>query len=121
MGLQPRTVRVVRDGTESDVLIAAVVRGDLVPVRPCEKVAVDGIVVEGSSAVNRVRRHRRAHPGHLAPRCVLYLGRDEEPDLLTGVLGAPFAQGPPGPQPLRGGCSRGAATSWNVAPRPSIC
>ena len=52
IGLQPRTARVVRDGGEADVPIAAVVAGDLVRVRPGEKVPVDGVVVEGSSAVD---------------------------------------------------------------------
>jgi Cu+-exporting ATPase len=52
IGLQPRTARVVRDGGETDVAIAAVVAGDLVRVRPGEKVPVDGVVVEGSSAVD---------------------------------------------------------------------
>ncbi len=52
IGLQPRTARVVRDGGEVDVPIAAVVAGDLVRVRPGEKVPVDGEVVEGGSAVD---------------------------------------------------------------------
>jgi len=52
IGLRPRTARVVRDGGESDVPIAVVVAGDLVRVRPGEKVPVDGVLVEGSSAVD---------------------------------------------------------------------
>ncbi|HQJ97661.1 MAG TPA: heavy metal translocating P-type ATPase [Thermoleophilia bacterium] len=52
IGLQPRTARVVRDGVETDVPIAAVAVGDLVRVRPGEKVPVDGVVVEGASAVD---------------------------------------------------------------------
>jgi P-type Cu+ transporter len=52
IGLQPRTARVVRDGVEVDVPIAAVLAGDLVRVRPGEKVPVDGVVVDGSSAVD---------------------------------------------------------------------
>jgi len=52
IGLQPRTARVIRDGGETDVPIAAVLVGDLVRVRPGEKVPVDGIVVEGSSALD---------------------------------------------------------------------
>ncbi|HUK76864.1 MAG TPA: heavy metal translocating P-type ATPase [Thermoleophilia bacterium] len=52
IGLQPRTARVLREGREIDVPIAEVVHDDLVRVRPGEKVPVDGIVVEGSSAVD---------------------------------------------------------------------
>ncbi len=52
IGLQPRTARVVRDGRDVDVPIEEVVRGDLVVVRPGEKVPVDGIVRDGSSAVD---------------------------------------------------------------------
>ena len=52
IGLQPRTARVVRDGNEEDVPIDAVQPGDLVLVRPGEKVPVDGRVEGGSSAVD---------------------------------------------------------------------
>jgi Cu+-exporting ATPase len=52
IGLQPRTARVLRDGVERDIPIEDVVRGDLVLVRPGEKVPVDGIVRDGRSAVD---------------------------------------------------------------------
>ncbi len=52
IGLQARTARVVRDGVEVDVPIEDVQTGDLIRVRPGEKVAVDGIVVDGVSAVD---------------------------------------------------------------------
>ena len=52
IGLQPRTARVVRDGLETDVPVAEVVHDDLVRVRPGERIPVDGVVVEGSSAVD---------------------------------------------------------------------
>ncbi len=52
IGLQAKTARLLRDGDELDVDLAVVRPGDLVRVRPGEKVAVDGIVVEGSSAVD---------------------------------------------------------------------
>jgi Cu+-exporting ATPase len=50
--LAPRTARVMSDGGEHDVPIEAVTVGDLVRVRPGEKVAVDGVVVDGRSAVD---------------------------------------------------------------------
>ncbi len=52
IGLQPRTARVVRDGLERDVPVEEVVVGDVILVRPGEKVPVDGVVLEGSSAVD---------------------------------------------------------------------
>ncbi|MGB3955797.1 MAG: heavy metal translocating P-type ATPase, partial [Brooklawnia sp.] len=52
IGLQPRTARVVRGGDEVEVGLEDVVVGDVVVVRPGEKLPVDGEVVEGSSAVD---------------------------------------------------------------------
>ena len=52
MGLQAKTARVVRNGQELDIPIAEVITGDLVIVRPGEKVPVDGVVVDGRSAVD---------------------------------------------------------------------
>jgi Cu+-exporting ATPase len=50
--LQPGTARVVRDGVEREIPIEEVRRGDIVVVRPGERVPVDGEIVEGSSAVD---------------------------------------------------------------------
>ena len=52
IGLRAKTARVVRDGVEMDVPVEQVRVGDLVVVRPGERVPVDGIVVEGHSAVD---------------------------------------------------------------------
>ncbi|SPE35736.1 copper transporter [Burkholderiales bacterium] len=52
IGLQAKTARVLRDGTELDVPIAAVAVGDLVLVRPGERIAVDGAVRSGESFVD---------------------------------------------------------------------
>ena len=52
MGLRPKTARVVREGREADIPVEEVRHGDLVVVRPGEKIAVDGIVREGHSAVD---------------------------------------------------------------------
>ena len=52
MGLQAKTARVVRDGEEADIPVDEVRIGDLVVVRPGEKVPVDGVVREGASAVD---------------------------------------------------------------------
>jgi len=53
LGLAPKTARVVRaDGREEDIALEQVKPGDKLRVRPGEKVPVDGVVVEGSSAVD---------------------------------------------------------------------
>jgi Cu+-exporting ATPase len=52
MGLQPKTARVERDGIEQDVPTDQLVVGDVVVVRPGERVPVDGIVTGGRSAVD---------------------------------------------------------------------
>ena len=52
VGLQPRTARVVRDGKGIDLPIEEVVAGDIVVVRPGEKIPVDGVVIRGSSSVD---------------------------------------------------------------------
>jgi P-type Cu+ transporter len=52
MSLRARTARIVRDGQEMDVPVDDVRVGDLVLVRPGEKIPVDGVVVEGRSSVD---------------------------------------------------------------------
>ncbi|MFQ5577279.1 MAG: copper-translocating P-type ATPase, partial [Anaerolineae bacterium] len=52
MGLRAKTARVMRDGAEVDIPIEQVRVGDVVIVRPGEKIPVDGIVIEGRSAVD---------------------------------------------------------------------
>jgi Cu+-exporting ATPase len=52
IGLAPRTARVLRDGAEIDLPIERVVVGDIVRVRPGEKIAVDGIVTDGRSGID---------------------------------------------------------------------
>ncbi|MBL7852418.1 MAG: copper-translocating P-type ATPase [Cyclobacteriaceae bacterium] len=52
MGLQPKTVRAVVDGTEKEIPIASVKVGFLVIVRPGEKIPVDGVVSSGVSFVD---------------------------------------------------------------------
>jgi Cu+-exporting ATPase len=52
VGLAPRTARVVRGGREEEVDVAQVRVGDVVVVRPGERVPVDGRVVDGESAVD---------------------------------------------------------------------
>ncbi|MBE3598602.1 MAG: copper-translocating P-type ATPase [Limnochordaceae bacterium] len=52
VGLQAKTARVLRDGAEVEVPVEQVQVGDRVVVRPGEKIPVDGVVIEGASAVD---------------------------------------------------------------------
>ena len=52
MGLQAKTARVIRQNREIDIPIRSVIVGDIVIVRPGEKIPVDGAIVEGTSTVD---------------------------------------------------------------------
>jgi len=52
IGLQAKTARVIRDGEEVDISIDQVLLGDQVRIRPGEKIPVDGLVIDGHSAVD---------------------------------------------------------------------
>lgn len=52
IGLQAKTARVVRDGKELDIPIEQVVVGEIIRVRPGEKIPVDGTLLDGESAVD---------------------------------------------------------------------
>jgi Cu+-exporting ATPase len=67
--LSPRNARLVRgDGTELDVPIEHIARGDMLRVRPGEKVPVDGTVLEGSSSVDESLVTGESIPVEKAPR-----------------------------------------------------
>lgn len=52
MGLQPKTARLVLDGKEEEVPISSLQKGNVVSVRPGEKIPVDGKLLQGSSSVD---------------------------------------------------------------------
>lgn len=52
MGLQAKTARVIRDGVEIDIPVEEVAIGEVIVVRPGEKIPVDGVIIEGGSAVD---------------------------------------------------------------------
>ncbi len=52
LGLQPKSARVIRDGAEVMLPVESVLPGDVVAVRPGERVPVDGIVVDGASHID---------------------------------------------------------------------
>jgi Cu+-exporting ATPase len=67
MGLQPKTARVIRDAGEKDILIEEVLVGDLIIVRPGERIPVDGIVEEGRSSVDESMITGEGMPVRKAP------------------------------------------------------
>ncbi len=52
MGLHARTARVIRDSQEREIPVEEVIAGDVLFVKPGEKIAVDGVVLEGTSTVD---------------------------------------------------------------------
>ena len=52
IGLQAKTARIIKDGKEQDILIDMVQMGDVIRVRPGEKIPVDGIIIEGNSSID---------------------------------------------------------------------
>jgi Cu+-exporting ATPase len=68
LDLAPKTARVVRDdGSEADIPLDQVALGDRLRVRPGEKIPVDGIVIDGSSAVDESLITGEALPSEKAP------------------------------------------------------
>ncbi|MFI3623128.1 heavy metal translocating P-type ATPase [Vagococcus fluvialis] len=52
MGLAPKTAIVIRDGIETEISVDDVVLGDVIVVKPGDKIPVDGVIVSGTSAVD---------------------------------------------------------------------
>jgi Cu+-exporting ATPase len=67
LGLQPRSTRVLRDGREADVSIDHVRPGDEIIIRPGERIPVDGLLLEGASAVDESMLTGESLPVDKAP------------------------------------------------------
>ena len=52
MGLGVKTARVIRNGVEKEMLISKIIKGDILVIRPGEKIPTDGRVIEGFSAID---------------------------------------------------------------------
>ncbi len=52
IGLRPKTARVIRDGKEWDLPVEDLIKGDVVLVRPGERIATDGVVISGTSTID---------------------------------------------------------------------
>jgi Cu+-exporting ATPase len=74
VALAPRTARVLRGGVETDVPTAEVVVGDLVRIRPGERVPVDGAVAEGASTVDESMLTGESLPVEKAPGATVFGG-----------------------------------------------
>jgi Cu+-exporting ATPase len=62
IGLQPKIATVIRDGKEFQVQIKDVVIGDVIIVKPGQRIPVDGIVLEGTSSVDESMITGGEHP-----------------------------------------------------------
>ncbi|MBI4639025.1 MAG: copper-translocating P-type ATPase [Candidatus Rokubacteria bacterium] len=74
MSLAPRTARVVRGGAEVDVPTAEVRVGDLVRIRPGERIPVDGVLAEGASTVDESMLTGESVPVEKAPEAKVFGG-----------------------------------------------
>ncbi len=74
MSLAPRTARVVRNGGEVDVPTAEVLVGDLIRIRPGERIPVDGVVIEGASAVDESMLTGESLPVEKTPESKVFAG-----------------------------------------------
>ena len=81
--LQPRTARVQRNGTASDIPIDDVVTGDLIEIRPGERIAVDGKVRNGSSFVDESMISGEPVPVHKAADAAVIGGTVNQAGTLT--------------------------------------
>ncbi len=72
--LQPATARVVRDGVEGELPIAEVRHGEIVAARPGERIAVDGEVLRGSSAVDESMLTGESLPVEKSPGSMVFGG-----------------------------------------------
>jgi Cu+-exporting ATPase len=72
IGLQPNTARVIRNGEELDVPVDSVVPGDVILVRPGERIPVDGEVIEGYSSVDESMLTGESMPVDKQPGQLVY-------------------------------------------------
>ncbi|MGY6270588.1 heavy metal translocating P-type ATPase [Achromobacter denitrificans] len=83
LGLQAKTARVIRDGSPAEIAIEDVVAGDLIEVRPGERIPVDGEVVEGSSFIDESMISGEPVPVEKTPGCEVVGGTVNQNGALT--------------------------------------
>jgi Cu+-exporting ATPase len=74
MDLEPPRARVLRDGAEVEVPVAEVRRGDIIVVRPGERIPVDGAIVAGESAIDESMLTGESMPVEKGPGGAAYAG-----------------------------------------------
>ena len=74
IGLQPRTARIVRDGVELEIPARDVLHGDIVLIRPGERLPVDGEVIDGASAVDESMLTGESMPVDITAGSTVYGG-----------------------------------------------
>jgi len=72
MGLKPKTARVIRGDREVDIPIEAVMKDDLILVRPGEKIPTDGVVVSGASSVDEAMLTGESMPVSKEPESLVF-------------------------------------------------
>ena len=74
MDLQPATARVIRDGAESEIPVEQVQRGDVLAVRPGDRIPVDGTLLDGESAVDEALLTGESMPVDKRPGDTVFAG-----------------------------------------------
>lgn len=122
--LQPETARVLREGREQELPLAALRLGDTVLVRPGERIPVDGELLEGSGPVDESLITGESRPVDKAPGARL-LGGSVNGEALLRLRCSALARSPPWPA-SRAWWSRRRATrrrcsAWWTGSAPSSC
>jgi len=81
--LTPATARVIRGGLESDVPVESLQVGDVVRIKPAERVAVDGELLEGETAVDQSPITGESVPVHKSPGALVFAGTLNGDGLIT--------------------------------------
>lgn len=74
MDIAPKTARVRRDSGETEVPVEQIVMGDVMIIRPGEKIAMDGTIVKGESAINQAAITGESIPAEKGPGAEVYAG-----------------------------------------------
>ncbi len=82
MDLSPKTATVIRNGQEEEIPLSSVIKGDMLMVRPGQRIPVDGIVVEGSSAVDESMISGESAPVDKSPQDTVIGGTVNQEGLL---------------------------------------
>lgn len=83
IGLQPKTVRVIRQQAEVDVRIEEIAKGEMVLIRPGEKIPVDGVVVEGNTFIDESMITGEPVPVEKLPQAKVFAGTINQKGSIT--------------------------------------